>query len=218
MSFVTCISVWVSLGTNSRKLLISGGEKSFNSRVLPGFVEVLVNIKKVHRLGVKEHTRVQRSLVWWRRILSTPKVLIFPGALHIKLNTKWTRHELHDRWDALMVRMLRLFSKLNIRVTEDSCGLDDRAEIVKLLYHHAWVETNLKKIEPMRDNLYHNERVHLDNMEPDVIAHEESAVPLVTNVSPYFWYKCIQYYEINRWYIIVIVHPELNSWFLNNCF
>ena len=68
-------------------------------------------------------------------------------------------HELHDRWDALMVRMLRLFSKLNIRVTEDSCGLDDRAEIVKLLYHHAWVETNLKKIEPMQDNLYHNERV-----------------------------------------------------------
>ena len=95
-------------------------------------------------------------------------------------------HELHDRWDALMVRMLRLFSKLNIRVTEDSCGIDDRAEIVKLLYHHAWVETNLKKTEPMRINLYHNERVHLDNMEPEVIAHEESAAPLVTNVSPYF--------------------------------
>ena len=95
-------------------------------------------------------------------------------------------HELHDRWDALMVRMLRLFSKLNIRVTEDSCGLDDRAEIVKLLYHHAWVETNLKKNEPMRDKLYNNERVHVDNMERDVIKHEDDAAPLVTNVSPFF--------------------------------
>ncbi len=48
-------------------------------------------------------------------------------------------HELHDRWDALMVRMLRLFSKLNIRVTENSCGTDNRAEMVKLLYHHVVV-------------------------------------------------------------------------------
>ncbi len=47
--------------------------------------------------------------------------------------------ELHDRLDALMVRKLRLFSKLNIRVTEDSCRIDDRAEIVKLLYHHIVV-------------------------------------------------------------------------------
>ena len=95
-------------------------------------------------------------------------------------------HELHDRWDALMVRMLRLFSKFNIRIMEDSCNIDDRAEIVKLLYHHAWVETNLKKNEPMRDNLYQNDRDRLDDMERDVIGHEEEAAPLITNVSPYF--------------------------------
>ena len=64
--------------------------------------------------------------------------------------------ELHDRWDALMVRMLRLFSKLNIRVQEESCGIDDSAEVVKLLYNHGWVETNLKKNEPMPENLYEN--------------------------------------------------------------
>ena len=95
-------------------------------------------------------------------------------------------HELHDRWDALMVRMLRLFSKLNIRVTEDTCGIDDRVEIIKLLHQHGRVETYLKKKEPMRESMYSIERPRLDEMEGDVIDHEGSCAPYITNVSPYF--------------------------------
>lgn len=94
--------------------------------------------------------------------------------------------ELHDRWDALMVRMLRLFSKLNIRVQEESCGIDDAVEIVKLLYHHGWVETHLKKNEPMPENLYENERPRLDDTERYVIDHEADCAPFLTNVSPFF--------------------------------
>ena len=95
-------------------------------------------------------------------------------------------HELHDRWDGLMIRMLRLFSRLNIRIEEDSCSIDDGAEILKLLYHHGWVETNLKKNEPMPENLYEFERPRLDEIERDVIDHEASCAPLLTNVSPFF--------------------------------
>lgn len=85
-----------------------------------------------------------------------------------------------------MVRVLRLFSKLNIRVQEDSCSIDDSAEIVKLLYHHGWVETNLKKNEPMPENLYENERPRLDETERHVIDHETNCAPFITNVSPFF--------------------------------
>jgi hypothetical protein len=83
-------------------------------------------------------------------------------------------HELHDRWDGLMVRMIRLFSKLDIRVEEQDCSLEDRKEIVKLIYHHGWVETNLKKNEPQRCTLYEYDREHLDSIEADVIDHEQT--------------------------------------------
>ena len=48
------------------------------------------------------------------------------------------------------------------------------------------IDKVLQKNKPMRENIYSNERPRLDDMERDVIDHEGSAAPLITNVSPYF--------------------------------
>ncbi len=73
---------------------------------------------------------VTSSLAYSKKLkeLGSPVSKIFKK----KLTTLYSRmdpyeyHELHDRWDALMVKMLRLFSKLNLRIQEDSCSIDDR--------------------------------------------------------------------------------------------
>ena len=81
-------------------------------------------------------------------------------------------HELHDRWDALMVRMIRVFAALDIRVEEPDCGLEERKIIVsKLIYEHGWVETNLKNSEPQRRRLYEDEKECLDDVELLVLEH-----------------------------------------------
>lgn len=92
-------------------------------------------------------------------------------------------HELHDRWDSLTVIMLGPLSKPNIRVQEDSCIIGGSAEIVKLLYHHGRMETNLRKDEPTPDNLRINEQPRLDEIEGHVIDHEPNCAPFITNVS-----------------------------------
>ena len=80
-------------------------------------------------------------------------------------------HELHDRWDGLMVRMIRAFAALDIRVEDPDCGLEERKEIVISIYHHAWVETNLKMAEPRRCDLYEPSKEHVDDVEVDVLSH-----------------------------------------------
>ena len=95
-------------------------------------------------------------------------------------------HELLTRWESLDNRLTRNRAKLQIRVGEASCDLDSRRDIINLIYHQAWVETNLRKNQPMRENCYATERAHLDRIEPDVFSHLEDCAPLVNNVSPFF--------------------------------
>ena len=81
-------------------------------------------------------------------------------------------HELHDRWDGLMVRMIRAFAALDIRVEDQECGLEERKEIVKSrIYNHGWVETNLKNAEPRRCDDYDLSKEQLDDVEILVLSH-----------------------------------------------
>jgi hypothetical protein len=88
-------------------------------------------------------------------------------------------HELHDRWDSLMVRMIRLFARLDIRVEEQDCGLEDRKSIVKLIHEHGLVETNLKMAEPKRCDLYEHVREELDDVEALTLEHLEDCAKYV---------------------------------------
>lgn len=81
-----------------------------------------------------------------------------------------------------MVRMIQLHVKFKIRIEEPDCDLDERREILKRIYHHGWVETNLKHVEPRRLGVYECSKEDLDDSEEAVVEHEAEGQQYVRNV------------------------------------
>jgi len=81
-------------------------------------------------------------------------------------------NELINRWSDLLIRMTRVIAALKLNVHTHP-ELNARKEMVKLSYHHAWIETNLKNIEPARNQNYADAKNHLDDIERDVNEHLE---------------------------------------------
>jgi len=82
----------------------------------------------------------------------------------------YEKDELHRKWNRLMVDCERVIAAINqnVHINQD---LDARREMVKLSYHHGWVSTNLKNVEPTRYDTYNGAKERLESIEKDVIEH-----------------------------------------------
>ena len=86
-------------------------------------------------------------------------------------------HELHDRWDRMIEQLARLFKEINARIDrpDEEVGLETKGELLHLLYHHGYVETNLRWLEPSRQRRYEDEKKRMDDIQRDVRDHENDA-------------------------------------------
>ena len=86
-------------------------------------------------------------------------------------------HELLGRWDGLIDQLARLFREINTQIDrpDEEVDLDTKKELLNLLYHHGYIETNLRWLKPSRQKRYEDERRRMDDIQRDVTDHENDA-------------------------------------------
>ena len=86
-------------------------------------------------------------------------------------------HELHDRWDRMIDQLARLFREIDAQIDrpDEEVDLDTKKELLNLLYHHGYIETNLRWLEPSRQKRYEDEKKRMDDIQRDITDHENDA-------------------------------------------
>jgi hypothetical protein len=90
-------------------------------------------------------------------------------------------HELHDRWQRMIDRMARLFQQINTRIDlpDDQVDLNIKRQLLNEIYHHGYIETNLRWLEPSRLKRYEDEKQRMDDIERDINDHDDDVRPLL---------------------------------------
>ena len=86
-------------------------------------------------------------------------------------------HELHGQWDRMIDQLAGLFGEIDAQIDrpDGEVNLDTKKELLNLLYHHDYIETNLRWLEPSRQKKYEDERKRMDDIQRDITDHENDA-------------------------------------------
>ena len=90
--------------------------------------------------------------------------------------------ELQIRWEATDSRLRQLGVKLRRRC-EDNPSPAIFKLLLEALYAQGWVETNMLKTKPCKEDLYDVSKQRLQDMEESILHHFENHEALVSNMN-----------------------------------